>query len=361
MGRALLKLKSNDTSNQEDFELSKPVTTIGRSRSADITLQDTSVSRIHVRLEQRHGQYFVIDNNSSNGTFINRRKITDSPLRHGDVLIVGRVYFDFVEEVDEEGGRTATLPTLGADGQPMGMGGTMSVKMDKPLAAPDGLFVEPESESILELDDDEAGKATNQHPVADFEDDDSLDDTWRPPEPPPAPPVGAAAPPPPPKASAPPPPPAAPIAPAADVSKQEKAVKNHKRDSAEPKMRLLAVLIDIVASFAMYLPAVIAGVLGFGSISSLFALLAMLMVLLHYIGGWLFYGKTIGKALLNLRIVDLNAADKEGLTPETLLKRILGYVGCSIPFYLGFLFILKDPEGRGLHDKFANTIVIKED
>lgn len=358
MGRALLKLKSKDASNQEDFVLSKDVTTIGRSRSADITLQDTSVSRIHVRIELRNDQFYVIDNNSSNGTFINRRKVSQSPLRNGDVLIVGRVYFDFKEESDsDEGGRTAALPTLDAEGKPLGLGGTMSVKVDSLPGPAAGVYVEPEPESILELDDDE-DSSTNQQDVV--EDEDALDDTWRPPEVPSTP-TGQAPPPPPP----PPPQVKTPPPPSKPKSKEPrvepKAILNHKRDRADAKLRVLSALIDVGVAFVLGLPAIIAGLLGIDDIPSLLALLAQLMILVHLIGGWWFYGKTIGKAILGLRIVDLQAADKEGLTPETLIKRILGYIACAIPFGLGFFFILKDPQGRGLHDQFANTIVIKED
>lgn len=134
-----------------------------------------------------------------------------------------------------------------------------------------------------------------------------------------------------------------------------------KRDHADPKMRLVAFFIDMGVNMALYLPALISAILGLGTITSLFLLLAPLLALVHVVGGWMFYGQTIGKALLGLRIVDLDAADKEGMTPVNMIKRILGYIACSLPFCLGFLMILKDPQGRGLHDQFANTIVIKED
>ncbi|CAM2008400.1 FHA domain-containing protein [Acanthopleuribacter pedis] len=115
MSKSVLRRKNSDGST-EDFELAKPVTTIGRSRSNDIVINDTSVSRLHVRIENRNGQFFILDNNSSNGTFLNKKKIGEAPIRAGDQLVTGRISFDFMEleapAVAAEESATATLPTL---------------------------------------------------------------------------------------------------------------------------------------------------------------------------------------------------------------------------------------------------------
>ena len=108
------------------------------------------------------------------------------------------------------------------------------------------------------------------------------------------------------------------------------------------------------------MPAFILGSLGFSGIDALFFLIGFVGAICHLIGGWMLYGKTVGKALLNLRIVDLNAPDVQGLTTEALVKRLVGWVALSIPFFLGFLTIIVNKDGTGFHDRFANTVVIQE-
>ena len=51
--------------------LQKDVTSIGRDRDNDIVLDSDSVSRRHAKLEHRDGYFYVIDLDSTNGTFVN--------------------------------------------------------------------------------------------------------------------------------------------------------------------------------------------------------------------------------------------------------------------------------------------------
>lgn len=65
-------------STREQFFLAKEVTRIGRSReSVDIYITDnTSIGRVHAVLYWRSGKVFIEDQNSTNGTFVNDRRIT---------------------------------------------------------------------------------------------------------------------------------------------------------------------------------------------------------------------------------------------------------------------------------------------
>ncbi len=63
--------------------------TIGRGDHADIVLLDAEVSRIHCRISWSNGRWYVQDDGSLNGTFVNGKRTARSELRHGDRLRVG--------------------------------------------------------------------------------------------------------------------------------------------------------------------------------------------------------------------------------------------------------------------------------
>ncbi len=63
--------------------------TIGRSPNNEVVLKEPRVSRRHAVLRHSGNQYMIIDNNSSNGTYVNGHPITEQILRSGDKLQVG--------------------------------------------------------------------------------------------------------------------------------------------------------------------------------------------------------------------------------------------------------------------------------
>lgn len=68
------------------------VKTVGRAVRADFVLEASLVSRVHCRLSARtDGRLEVQDLESTNGTFVNGKKIDRAELKDGDVLGVGRV------------------------------------------------------------------------------------------------------------------------------------------------------------------------------------------------------------------------------------------------------------------------------
>ncbi len=67
------------------------VKTVGRARRADFIVDAALVSRVHCRLEANGEHLEVVDLSSTNGTFVNDRRITRSMLAGGDRLRVGRV------------------------------------------------------------------------------------------------------------------------------------------------------------------------------------------------------------------------------------------------------------------------------
>jgi FHA domain/zinc-ribbon domain len=65
-------------------------TTVGRSPDCGIFLDDVTVSRKHAILRERDGHFFIEDQGSLNGTFVNRKRVESAQLDDGDELQVGK-------------------------------------------------------------------------------------------------------------------------------------------------------------------------------------------------------------------------------------------------------------------------------
>ncbi len=81
--------------------LSKNYMTIGRGAHADIVISDKTVSRKHCLIEVNGLDVFVIDLESSNGTYVNNVKINKALLKPGDKLRIGSTLLKF-ELADKE-------------------------------------------------------------------------------------------------------------------------------------------------------------------------------------------------------------------------------------------------------------------
>jgi pSer/pThr/pTyr-binding forkhead associated (FHA) protein len=77
--------------------LDRTITHIGRGFTADLQLEDVSVSRRHAIVTQRRGAVRILDDRSSNGTFVNGRRVHEAELHDGDVVVVGRVVMQYVD------------------------------------------------------------------------------------------------------------------------------------------------------------------------------------------------------------------------------------------------------------------------
>jgi hypothetical protein len=70
---------------------------IGRGLSAELRLDDNSVSRRHAILVPRPAGARILDDRSANGTFVNGRRVQQAELSNGDVIVVGRVVLRFLD------------------------------------------------------------------------------------------------------------------------------------------------------------------------------------------------------------------------------------------------------------------------
>jgi diguanylate cyclase (GGDEF)-like protein len=72
---------------------------VGRGEDCDIRVLDTSVSRRHARIEKIGSDYFVLDMQSTNGTYVNDKQSLPGepiPMRDGDYLRVGNCIFRYL-------------------------------------------------------------------------------------------------------------------------------------------------------------------------------------------------------------------------------------------------------------------------
>jgi pSer/pThr/pTyr-binding forkhead associated (FHA) protein len=92
------KLKMIDPATAQIFPLGEEVT-IGRAPGCSVPLaDDTYVSQLHARIYVRDGKPFVEDLGSTNGTFLNRDRLSKTmPLHRGDKLQIGQTVLEIVQ------------------------------------------------------------------------------------------------------------------------------------------------------------------------------------------------------------------------------------------------------------------------
>jgi pSer/pThr/pTyr-binding forkhead associated (FHA) protein len=84
-----IELKFNDAV-LKTIETDKEVITIGRNVKNDIQIDNLSVSKQHARIVKRQGKYFIEDMKSTNGTYLNEKKIAKKKLANNDVITIGK-------------------------------------------------------------------------------------------------------------------------------------------------------------------------------------------------------------------------------------------------------------------------------
>lgn len=99
-GTAMLVVRQGPAAGSS-YRLTTDVTMIGRHPDSEIFLDDITVSRRHARVRRLDGrEFFVDDEGSLNGTYVNRERVDSRALRHGDEVQIGRYRFTFVQGGD---------------------------------------------------------------------------------------------------------------------------------------------------------------------------------------------------------------------------------------------------------------------
>ncbi|MXN62685.1 DUF3662 domain-containing protein [Bacillus sp. BGMRC0062] len=80
----------------ERFSLNAPSVSVGRSAEADITVEDTGVSRKHLEIRRQGQNYLAVDLGSTNGSSVDGQKIQGrAQLVDGSVITMGRTRLVF--------------------------------------------------------------------------------------------------------------------------------------------------------------------------------------------------------------------------------------------------------------------------
>lgn len=88
----------------KEIPIDKTPITIGRKPDNDIVIDNMAVSGHHARILMQGANYVVEDTQSTNGTFLNDKKIINSALKHNDNILVGQhtLTFSFPEAAQPE-------------------------------------------------------------------------------------------------------------------------------------------------------------------------------------------------------------------------------------------------------------------
>jgi len=84
-----------DGSSQRTYELTAPVTMLGRGTDCDLRLVDPGVSRHHAELRVEDGEVVLVDLGSTNGTFVNGQPVRRVTLADGTQVTLGRTTLVF--------------------------------------------------------------------------------------------------------------------------------------------------------------------------------------------------------------------------------------------------------------------------
>ncbi len=91
----------SDGSLGESWTLGETPVVVGRGEFAEIHVADTALSRSHFLLVREGPDFFVVDLDSQNGTWVSQKRVSGRRLRSGDVIQAGQSRFCFSERTLE--------------------------------------------------------------------------------------------------------------------------------------------------------------------------------------------------------------------------------------------------------------------
>jgi predicted component of type VI protein secretion system len=118
----------------QPIDVLKDKSAVGRDPSCEIVVTDGSVSRRHALLEKRSNAWWVVDQGSANGTYVNSLKVAEQALRNGQELRFGALAFRV--DVIEDPEATVATPILSPDDSATVVAAPMPPPMPPPHATP---------------------------------------------------------------------------------------------------------------------------------------------------------------------------------------------------------------------------------
>jgi len=94
-------------------------------------LSDPRVSRKHAQLRSSKGSYVIFDLNSTGGTYVNGKRITQQVLKPGDVISLAGVPIIYGEEIADEMGDTSEINSAPDPGEENGNSSENATRVEK--------------------------------------------------------------------------------------------------------------------------------------------------------------------------------------------------------------------------------------
>jgi uncharacterized RDD family membrane protein YckC len=86
------------------------------------------------------------------------------------------------------------------------------------------------------------------------------------------------------------------------------------------------------------------------------AVASALIKIAYFIGFWIWRGQTPGKMIAGIKIIRTDSSPLEWMHA---VLRYFGYIVSFVTVFMGFIWIAFDERKQGLHDKIADTYVVK--
>jgi uncharacterized RDD family membrane protein YckC len=115
---------------------------------------------------------------------------------------------------------------------------------------------------------------------------------------------------------------------------------------------LLTILYTV--SYTVFKPAS-AGILEW-SLLPIYSCIFWSLDIIYFVVFWTWRGQTPGKIVTGIKII---RTDSSPITWQYALLRYLGCIVSTVILFIGFILIAFDSHKQGLHDKMADTYVVK--
>ena len=151
----------NSYTSQPTYQLGKKPTMLGRVAGTDtdhlnyIVIPQTTIGRRHALIEYKDFAYWIIDQGSINGTFVNDQMISsETRLKHGDKVRLHKYEFEFVMPEMVESGMTVISNTVLANNP--------AVHTEEPTMARNSNSIETDEIDLPEPDFDITGSSSGE-------------------------------------------------------------------------------------------------------------------------------------------------------------------------------------------------------